>query len=580
MKKFTQFLSKYQNILAYSFFAFIVIILLGKNLNPLQPVMFDFHDETQPGRILDFAINLKNGIIPPRMAPTYSYNLGYPMFNFYAPFAYWITTIIHLLGLNILAALKVSFFLSIFGAFSFMFLFLRKHFSLFPSLLGAGLYAASPYFAVEIFIRGNLAETWFLALFPLGLYLMDNQKTKKNIFLTALVLSFLFSVHNVFSLLSLAILGVYATLLPQRKMNYLLIVCGLLISTYFLLPVITETKLTYAPDIAKQTDYKTHFLCPFQIWSSPWGYGGSGAGCTDDGMSFQIGKLQILLAIFGIGMLAFQMIIKKESWKKNLVPLFVLFLGSFALFLTTYLSQFLWTILEPILSLFQFSWRFLVFGMFGTAFFAAYGMDKFHLPIAKFALLKSAGIFVLALGGIVIGSKYFGKVMIEEGQYNSMYLSKDYMYYTVAYKIPEYVPKTASYDYWQDIRKQEKNEFKTNYNNPPVVTGKNLKITDVQQGPFVKKASVQGKGTATLSVHYFPYWNIKVGDKAIKPEKFDKLGRPLIEIDAKEKTPITIQYSQSLIQKLANLITLATLGFLLVITFSDKVWRKVQQLTT
>ena len=106
--------------------AFLSITLtLGKILNPLDPRMFNFHDDTQASRIQQMALNIKTGHIPPRLAPTLSYGLGFPVFNFYAPFSYQITTGFHLLGMSVPMALKFSFFLSVILSFVTMFLLLQ-----------------------------------------------------------------------------------------------------------------------------------------------------------------------------------------------------------------------------------------------------------------------------------------------------------------------------------------------------------------------------------------------------------------------------------------------------------------------
>ena len=147
-----------------------IVIFLGRSLNPFSSKMFTFHDETQAARVQQFVLNIKNLQIPPRIAPDFSFKLGYPIFNYYSPFPYWITSILHLTGISVINSLKISFLLAIVVGFVSMFLLLRLFFNFYPSLLAATLYVSSPWLAVEIFIRGNLAETWFIALLPAGFW--------------------------------------------------------------------------------------------------------------------------------------------------------------------------------------------------------------------------------------------------------------------------------------------------------------------------------------------------------------------------------------------------------------------------
>ncbi len=100
---------------------FVIILFLGKNLLPSK-FGFDYHDSTQPARIREFTFNLKSGQIPPRIASGFSFNLGYPVFNYYAPTAYWITSGINLLGIDPINSLKISFLITVVIAFLGMYL--------------------------------------------------------------------------------------------------------------------------------------------------------------------------------------------------------------------------------------------------------------------------------------------------------------------------------------------------------------------------------------------------------------------------------------------------------------------------
>ncbi|MBI3366080.1 hypothetical protein HY041_00430, partial [Candidatus Roizmanbacteria bacterium] len=260
-------------------FVFIVFFF-GRNLNPFSNSMFTFHDETQPARIEQFVLDLKNLQIPPRFAPDFSFKLGYPVFNFYAPTSYWITSIFY---------------------FDFFFFF-----------TGEDLYISSLYYPLDIFVRGNLGEVWFLALFPLGLFFLVKNAKKPSRFIffaTVIGLFLLFTAHNLLSTMAIMICLFFILLLPHKKINSCAFIFSLLLAGYFFLPLLLENHLTYAKEIATATKYWQHFVCPQQLWQSPWGFGGSTAGCTD-GMSFKIGKMQLVLG--GLGMLLFFLNLKKH----------------------------------------------------------------------------------------------------------------------------------------------------------------------------------------------------------------------------------------------------------------------------
>lgn len=552
-------------ILFFTFVLLLVFLFLGSYLNPFDSRMFNFHDETQAGRIHDFVLNLKNGNIPPRIAPNFSFNLGMPVFNFYAPTAYWITSFFNLLGIPIVNSLKLSFLLTLFLSFIGMFLFLRLLFSYYSSLLGAVLYVSSTYFATEIFIRGNLAESWFLALLPFALYFMNLNSKKSNrivFLLTVTTLSLLITTHNVLSLVVVSIILLGLFFLPNKRINVVALIFALTLGSYFLIPAIAELNLTRATETAKQFDYKDHFLCPIQIWSSPWNYGGSLPGCDSDLMSFKLGKIQITLGAFGIFLFLFNILQNYKKHKKVEINSVLIFLTTtISLFLTTYHSEIVWQILEDILSLFQFPWRFLVFGMFGFAFFSAYFADFINKNIRVFFC-----IFIIILS-LYSSRNYFTKPLMEEAEYKKGYLNESYLNLAIAYNIREYLPKNIDYEYWHQLNPLEVNKKEIGFDfTSPVETTARHKIE--QNDKFYKKISTTENGTFILNVHYFPYWKIYINNNEILPTQFDPLHRPIIKID--KNTIIEIKYQQTPIQILSNIFSIASALFLSIFIYYFK----------
>src|SRR3989344_2036537 len=177
---------------------------------------------------------------------------------------------------------------------------------------------------------------------------------KKRLFITALMLSFLFSVHNIFSLLAVFMLLIYSILI-KNKYALVSVAGGLLLSAYFLIPAIVELPFVHARDVATLTQYKDHFVCPWQLWYSPWGYGGSTTGCQLDGMSFMLGKLHLIMGFVGLGLLLFKIGTKRKVHNMTIpISIAVLLVGS--IFMATKYSAPVWHMFEGMLSLFQFPW--------------------------------------------------------------------------------------------------------------------------------------------------------------------------------------------------------------------------------
>jgi len=545
-----------KKILIFCFAFIAVFFFFGRELNPLDPHLFSFHDNTQAARLQEFALNLKNGIIPPRLAPNFSFQHGFPVFNFYAPFTYWVGWLFQVVGLTSALSLKTVLFLGLFVSFIGFFLFASLFFGFWGGLLGASIYSSSLWMAVEIFVRGNIGEIWFMALFPLSLYLLKKNDSNKNGFffaITCICLSFLFTVHNVLSLVSVIFIVFFSLLLTHKKKALLSIVIGLLLASYFLVPALLENKLTYATEIASKTKYSDHFLCAWQLWKADrWSYGGSGTGCVNDDMSFQIGKVQLLLAVIGLG------IFIHSLWKKgnNNIPFFILGWTVFSAFLTLELSRPIWDLFSPVMSIFQFPWRFLPFVVFGTGFFASYIVHIFANKKMQILI-----VIVLSMGVLFISSKFFSKPWkYTTDEYRSMFLTEKYIGQKAAYEIPEYFPRTGDYKTWRMYDRSEIG-FYTNTLSYKINT------------PFYKEITVDQE-QITLPIHYFPFWEISINGKKTIPRYFDTLGRPIFSGLALPSI-VEVRYNETPIEKTSNIITVITFITLITIITNKKIWKKM-----
>lgn len=599
----------------------VIILALGRNLNPFDSVSFMGHDSTQAARVQQFLVNLSHGVIPPRLAPDFSFGLGFPVFTFYAPAAYWITSFIAFFGFSIPSALEVSYLLALIVAYGTSFLFLRSYFSFWASIVGAVAYVTVPYVAVEIFVRGNIAEMWFYALFPLSLFLLTQtdypkppqfmlfpkNRERRSVFspvvtiweyiaepahhtnrwrtvLTVVVLFLVFTVHNILSLFSLLLLSTFVLLNTQRFVNGILIGLALLLSAYFLVPAVTELSLTHATTVATMTEYQDHFLCLWQVWDGPWGYAGSAEGCTADGMAFKLGKLHILLALAGMMLFAFNVSRKKERPLVTHHGLWVVVLLLSSLFLTTYASRFIWDAFSAFFSLFQFPWRFLIFCVLGIAFFTAYALEgvfshnmriqtwvrsvlsRFSSPqVMKVAekVITTRVFTVVSVGVfITIAAKYFFHPPLDIVAYEEKYLSPAFISQEVVYSVPEYLPRSVDYEYWLSLKTDTQNQPQTG---ELVQKGSPFDFTDE---PAHDQESV------VVPVHWFPNWRITVGGEDINPESFDSLGRPVLPPEVHGGEEVTVRYVQTWVQRVS---TGVTVGMVVVLVWYGRfglLWRK------
>ena len=551
----TPYLKKYWLIVV----CLALVFFFGKSMNPFDNQTFLGHDETQPARIIEFAFDLQQGHIPPRISPHMSYGMGYPIFNYYSPTAYWITSGLLLAGVAPHQALEISYLAALLLAFVSMFLFLEKYFKQLPSLVGAIAYVTSPFIAVDIFVRGNLAEMWFFALFPLGLFALT-VVSRRFIGVIAVILALVFTSHNIFSLVSVPLFVLFTLSQKQKLWGIAAIASGLLLSSYFLVPALSELNLVQASSIATITNYKDHFLCPWQVWYSPWGFGGSSVGCLNDGMSFMLGKIQILAGLAGLGYFVYSVKKDKKAFSWVTIGVAIILVGSF--FMTTSYSSFLWKLFEPILSIFQFPWRFLLFVIFGLAFFTAYFLNTIS---KKWTLIAS---FILLAAMFYLNPKFFEGNMMRPEKFEKGYTTFSYIYNTAAFKVAEYLPVSANYEYWRTL------EGKKAETTGPIAMQPDQEVKVLRNDPFEKIAIVRSLHDIALNVHYAPYWIITREGKEIVPTIFDKLGRPIVDVSSAEFETITIHYQPTLIEHVANGITIITGIILLIYSYMNFPWHK------
>ncbi|KKP52529.1 MAG: hypothetical protein UR42_C0006G0005 [Candidatus Roizmanbacteria bacterium GW2011_GWA2_33_33] len=469
--------------------------------------MFTFHDSTQPARIQQFVLELRQLHIPPRIAPDFNFKLGFPVFNFYAPFSYWLTGLINLTGFDIVSSLKLSFLLALLVGFTGSYLFLKNFFDFYPSLLGGVLYITSLYFPLDIFVRGNLAELWFLALMPLTFHLAYKNSLKNNrkiFFLTTIILSFTLTSHNIYSLIFIPLVLIFILLLKNKKTNLPSLLFALFLSGYFWLPAIAEMSSTWAKEVATLTSFQNHFLCLNQLWDSPWGYGGSTQDCISDGLSFKIGKLQIIFFTLGLLMFLYKTLVKKN--KINKILLFFTIYSLFFLFLTLYQSKLIWELFSPIMSVVQFPWRFIGPSLLGISFLASYFFQNLKIPIKSFI------VFFLILATIFINQKYFKGQTIKQTEFEKRYLTQSYIEKKAAYAIAEYLPKTIDYNYWRSLEKKKEVPLE-------FIAKSSIEPFDKDKQTLIEKV---GNFISLSTLIFLMFLNIKIINRFLKKNLFER----------------------------------------------------------
>lgn len=345
---------------------FIISLIFGWQL--LRPGFYTMHDDLQVMRLYEMDRCFKDGQLPCRWAPDMAQNYGQPLFNFYSAFPYYLGELIHLLGFSFIDAVKLLFLLSLFlsGIFTY---FLARHFlNEKAALITAIAYLAVPYHALDIFVRGALAESWGLTLVPLVLYCLFRLAKKPSAaggILLSLSLAALLTTHNLTVLISapfFVVLGLYALFTSPKRRQFLLylapaLVLGIGLAAFFILPVLFEKSLIQTSFlITDYFDFRAHFVTISQLFTKlSWGYGPSRFNSWQypETLSFFVGLLPIVA-------LALSPVVFWLNRRHQSVVFFLItsVLCLIALFMTHARSVLIWEKL-PFLSYLQFPWRFL-----------------------------------------------------------------------------------------------------------------------------------------------------------------------------------------------------------------------------
>jgi hypothetical protein len=489
------------------------LLALALTLLILRPILADvwypMHDSTHVARLHLMHETISRGEFPPLWAEGINQGLGYPLFHFYAPVFYYVSyTFSSLFGYfwGLKLALGLFIFFGILATQALVSRWGRG-----AMLLSAIFLATSPYLAVNLYVRGAFAEIAALCLFPLVLLVWQDLSTRRKQILAGATTAIFVMSHNLIPTLAFPLVAIYVLSTHYQNLKILLLptLITLLLSATYLLPLFFERGFVQAEAVAKTSDYRLHFVEPWQIWNSTWGFGGSAPG-VEDGFSFKMGKLHLVLALIGTGLL----ILKRHRYW--LLSAFALY----SLFMTTSLSSFVWES-APILALAQFSWRHLALAAPLLAVVAS-----FSFTIINNKLFRLTCVLLTASCALILNLKYFvpqSTFLADTTQFTS-----DENLQTVHEIIPEYLPV------WQADDLVLTQDYLTHENAQTII----------------KKA-------------YYPTWQVKLDGRLVQTRPDS---RGLLQIDNPQASDdIVLAQVKTPVQKIGILLTV--LGFALSLYF-------------
>lgn len=329
-------------------------------------------------RMVEFDAAVRAGDYLPLWSPDFYHGYGSPLFQFYAPLAYYLTELPVLAGFDIPTSLKITMLVAVLGSGVAMYQLVAARLSPWAACLGGALYMVAPYRLVDIFVRHALAEhcafLW-LPLVALGTERFVARKSRIGLALGIVATAGLLLTHNVMALIGLPVCVTVGWLLGARNANWrdfllagLPALLGVGLSAFFWWPALSGRPLTYAEEslTGGYFDFRQHFVDTGRFLSLEWGFGESGPQAAEK-MPLQIGWPHLLA-----GLAAAVALVRTIRFGSRPRPVELrwaaaglVVLGG-AVFMCHAASQGLWAAL-PLVKYVQFPWRFLALVVFGGA---------------------------------------------------------------------------------------------------------------------------------------------------------------------------------------------------------------------
>ena len=262
-------------------------------------------------RLLELHQLLGQGTLFPRWAPDLFFGYGYPIFEYVPALPYYLTEILHLLGLNLTQTLLLSFASSLLASGVAMYFFVEDTFGPKAGLLSAVAYMYAPFHLYDILFRGHLPGAWSMVLYPLVLWSfrrLINIGAPRYFMASTLLLAALILTHNPASLTFMPFLTFFVVVLislkergrasaATRAATAVLVGAGL--AAFFWVPALWQRqfvqldRMITPPDL----DYHTHFLSPGELLApSP----AADTGLMNPGVPNNLGPVFVSLSIVSV----------------------------------------------------------------------------------------------------------------------------------------------------------------------------------------------------------------------------------------------------------------------------------------
>jgi hypothetical protein len=418
----------WQASLLYIVILFLVAVIVTSSMWTRQALLGGHSTKIDLARLVEFDAAIRAGDFFPTWSPDLYSGYGSPIFQFYAPLAYYAAEVPVLMGSDFATALKITQLLGLFASGLAMYRLGSTYFSRWTACLGGVFYMVAPYRFVDIFVRHALTEHFAFIWLPLivwGAARFVAKYDRVGLATGALATAALIFTHNGMALIGLPVciaagwaLGILDVHQSDRLVSWLrlgaagaLAALGVGLAAFFWWPAMSSLALTRseASLTGDYFDFHHHFVKGWQFLDPRWNFGVS-AGDTAENpessggqMSLQIGLLHLFAGLGALAMVLGRWQGEGDNGRRRtvwaLVGVSVMAIG---VFMSCRFSQLAWESL-PFVKYVQFPWRFLGLIVFGGAICATALADRFAAALTG----RNRATIVFAVGLIIVMVAYF-----------------------------------------------------------------------------------------------------------------------------------------------------------------------------
>jgi len=525
-------------------------LLAGRGL--LSPGFYPAHDNPlNLHRLHQMDRCVADHQLPCRWTPDMGFGYGLPLFNFYPPLPTYLGECFRLLGLSHVDAVKLCMLLSLLTAAVGMFALAREFLGVRGAIVAAALYTWSPYLAVDIFVRGALAEAWGLALLPFAFWtsyrIIEARSGAQHWALGAALTWFalLMSHHLVIAMVApfyaawcLLFLWHFARgPRDHRRFNLFALVlahvAAAALAAHFLLPSLLERDTIHFDTVVSRYSwnrYANNFISVSQalFGTRPWGYAGFQA--PKNGMSPFVGLLHWGLATAAAAYLLRHRLARRPThWRSETTRAVGLLAatGWLATAMAIPASRPIWDAVPPLATL-QFPWRYLGIAAFGFSFACGFSVHALE-PRANLSRALAAAAVIVA---VTFGWTYFRPSQMLTG-FDEARVSRARIA-RMRHGAFDFLPRSV------DLERFPTPAPEPDPSPARVVEGDSAVLSDLARGSDWIRFSVEvspGPGARSrgalvrINTYRFPEWKVSIdGDLAALADYDDPLGRIHIRI--------------------------------------------------